>query len=198
MGFTRAVTRAKPTEALEIERDVTVANRHRRLRLPRGGVERLIAVLDADGRWPVPEGELSIVFVTDPELARIHEEFLDDPTVTDVITFEGDPLCGSAGEICVSADRAAEVASERGDPFSRELALYIVHGYLHLAGFDDLEPAKKRVMRRAESAALTALQRAGALPEFALALPPKRAAKAAAKPAKRAKTSAKGGSARGR
>jgi probable rRNA maturation factor len=46
--------------------------------------------------------------------------------------------------------------------------LYLVHGWLHLAGYDDLAPAKKRVMRRAEKRAMTLLARARAIPNFAL------------------------------
>jgi probable rRNA maturation factor len=148
----------------EARREVVLANRHRRLRLPRGSIQRVIHTLDADGRWPVGEGELSVAFVTDAELAALHGRFLDDPTETDVITFEGDPLCGSAGEICISADRAARVSGERGLPFEQELTLYLVHGYLHLAGFDDLEPRLKRRMRAAEAAALKLVADAGVLP----------------------------------
>jgi probable rRNA maturation factor len=98
----------------------------------------------------------------------LHARFLDDPTTTDVITFEGDSKFGSAGEICVSADTAARYAKEHGRDFSTELTLYVVHGWLHLAGHDDLVPAKKRLMRRAESRALQVLRREGAIPRFAL------------------------------
>ncbi len=52
--------------------------------------------------------------------------------------------------------------------FSAELTLYVVHGWLHLAGFDDLGPKKKRAMRRAEARALRLLARAGAVPQFTL------------------------------
>jgi probable rRNA maturation factor len=157
---------AKHSPAAE-ERDIAVLNRHKTLKVPKGAVERMLHALDRDGRWPVPEGELSIVFVSDEELAGLHDEFLDDPTVTDVITFEGDPLCGSAGEICVSVDRAIEVAAELKVPVEQELALYVVHGYLHLAGFDDLKPELKRVMRRAEAAALKVIELEKLLPAFA-------------------------------
>jgi probable rRNA maturation factor len=46
--------------------------------------------------------------------------------------------------------------------------LYLVHGWLHLAGYDDRTPAKKRVMRRAEARALALLRGARAVPRFAL------------------------------
>lgn len=161
-------------------RAVALANRHPRLRLDRRAVARVFATLDAAHaafaiRAPAfLLGELSVVFLTDPALARLHADFLDDPTPTDVITFEGESWPGlpagaaSAGEICVSVDTAARYARENGRDFSRELTLYLVHGWLHLAGYDDLEPAKKRVMRRAEARALRLLDRAGAVPRFSL------------------------------
>jgi probable rRNA maturation factor len=162
-------------------RVVAIANRHPRLRLDRRAVARVIQVLDASdavlGRdaATAPPGELSIVFLTDSALAKLHADFLDDPTTTDVITFEGDAAppglpadAGTAGEICVSADTAARFAREHGRNFSEELTLYVVHGWLHLAGHDDLEPAKKRAMRRAETRAMNLLRAHDAMPRFAL------------------------------
>jgi probable rRNA maturation factor len=115
-----------------------------------------------------------------------------DPTATDVITFEGEPLAGLAGEICVSADTAARYVGLQENPrtdgtsarhpptrragqqalqlqFAAELTLYLVHGWLHLAGYDDLKPAKKRRMRAAEARAMKLLHQAKVLPAFQLA-----------------------------
>lgn len=109
------------------------------------------------GSCAVPPGELSLAFFDDRRLARLHGDFLADPSTTDVITFEGLPEARSAGEICVSADTAARFAKENQLDFSRELTLYVVHGWLHLAGYDDLEPKKKRRMRAAEKRAMKML-----------------------------------------
>ncbi len=155
-------------------RAVAIANRHPRLRLSRRAVTRAIATLDAAAgefelRHPAfLAGELSLVFLTDPALAQIHADFLADPSTTDVITFEGQPALGTAGEICVSVDTAARFARTHRRDLSTELTLYLVHGWLHLAGYDDLVPAKKRAMRRAEARALRLLARAAALPRFTL------------------------------
>ena len=155
-------------------RSVALANRHPRLRLDRRAVARAIEILDsahsAIGIHPsaIPTGELSLVFLNDRALAQLHADFLDDPTTTDVITFEGDPTAGTAGEICVSVDTAASYARTHDRDFSRELTLYLVHGWLHLAGYDDLAPAKKRAMRRAEARAMRLLDQAHAVPKFSL------------------------------
>ena len=111
---------------------------------------------------------MSLAFLTDAALAKLHGDFLADPSETDVITFEGEPLAGLAGEVCVSVDTAAAYAKKQRIDFSAELTLYVVHGWLHLAGYDDLQPAKKRIMRRAEARALALLRRAGAMPRFRL------------------------------
>jgi probable rRNA maturation factor len=158
-------------------RSVSIANRHPRLRVDRRAVTRVIEVLDAQHEAigvkssALPDGELSLVFMNDAALAQLHADFLDDPSTTDVITFEGDPMLGTAGEICVSADTAAAYAKEHGRDFNTELTLYLVHGWLHLAGYDDLVPAKKRAMRRAEARAMRELLRAKTVPRFLLRAP---------------------------
>ncbi len=150
-------------------REISIHNAHPRLRLDRRAIAGAIGLLDTHAgrfRGGCPPGELSIAFLTDPALAALHADFLDDPATTDVITFEGNPGLGVAGEVCVSADTAAAYAAAHGRDFSAELTLYVVHGWLHLAGYDDLRPQKKRLMRAAEKRAMTLLGAAGAQPVF--------------------------------
>lgn len=152
-------------------RVIHVHNAHPRLRLNRRAIAKLVGVLDAhavDFSGGCPPGELSFAFLTDAALARLHADFLSDPSTTDVITFEGNRELGSGGEICVSADTARAYAATHDRDFSEELSLYLVHGWLHLAGYDDLVPAKKRIMRAAEKRAMALLRNANALPSFSL------------------------------
>ena len=74
--------------------------------------------------------ELELSLVDDATLAEVHADFLDDPTVTDVITFPH-------GEILVSVEMAARRAEEFGKGLRGETFLYLIHGILHLAGLDD-------------------------------------------------------------
>jgi len=111
-----------------------------------------------------PDLELAVVFVSDAELARMHGEWLDDPSPTDVIGFDlgadeqaGEERGGPQAELYVSAERARAVARARGGDERRELALYLVHGALHLCGFDDLHADARRRMRRAERTLLARL-----------------------------------------
>jgi probable rRNA maturation factor len=156
-------------------RVVTIHNGHPGLRPDRRAATALIRTLDAHaGKFlgGCPPGELSLAFLTDAGLARLHADFLADPGVTDVITFAGDPIHGLAGEICVSADAAVRQAGPgrsrktSKNNFSDELTLYLVHGWLHLAGYDDLAPRAKRKMRAAEARALKLLRAAGCRPRF--------------------------------
>ncbi len=153
-------------------RAVRVANRRPGLVLDRAALAGAVRLLDAHaGRFMggCPPGELSLAFLTDGELARLHGRFLGDPSATDVITFGGDSAAGTAGEVCISADAAARHAGRAAARLSRETTLYVVHGWLHLAGYDDTSPAARRSMRRAEARAMAMLARARALPRFKLA-----------------------------
>lgn len=153
----------------------TANRRHLRLRYTRAALVRCLETLDNQSGPHPPAGEISLAFLSDAALAKLHGDFLNDPTPTDVITFPGDEAEGLAGEICVSIDRANTEARKRRRPFALELTLYVVHGWLHLAGLDDLTPRGRRAMRRGERRLLTALQRARALPDFRL-LPRKKGA----------------------
>jgi probable rRNA maturation factor len=203
----KAKTDRSETGPTSFPRAIAIRNAHPRLHVPRAAVAKAIALLDAQFemlpadlphlslsrarlaelkskiREVSPVGELSLVFLTDPALAKIHGDFMNDSTATDVITFEGDPLSGLAGEICVSADTAWKYVGSALAPTSRtrspqaatlqrevatELTLYVVHGWLHLAGYDDLHPAKKRRMRAAESRAMKLLAAHQAIPPFRL------------------------------
>jgi probable rRNA maturation factor len=153
-------------------RILEVAIRHPRLWADRKRLKAAVEVLDAHPDsfgGGCPRGELSVAFLTDRALAELHGRYLEDPSRTDVITFEGDPAHGQAGEICVSVDAAVRHAGRSRARLSREVTLYVVHGWLHLAGYDDLRPAAKRAMRRSEGRALQLLEGAGALPRFKLA-----------------------------
>lgn len=119
-----------------------------------GVVRAVEAALLRGGR---PGLELAVVLVDDATLAELHGRFLDDPTPTDVMAFDLGDGDGPAGEVYVSVDRARAVAAERGVGLDRELALYLVHGALHLCGHDDHAEDERQAMRRAEAEVLAGL-----------------------------------------
>jgi probable rRNA maturation factor len=87
--------------------------------------------------------EIEITIVDDATIARIHGEFMDDPTATDVITFHH-------GEIIISADTAARQGREHRQTVQREVLLYAIHGLLHLHGHEDRDPAEAAAMQAAQ------------------------------------------------
>ena len=74
-----------------------------------------------------------------------------------------------AGEICVSVDRAKQESDTRSLPFPEELSLYLIHGWLHLVGFDDLEKVDREVMRLEEQKVMGMVKKLDAWPDFRLA-----------------------------
>ena len=101
---------------------------------------------------------LAIVFVTDPVLLEMHAVHLNDPTETDVISFDlGEEGEGPVGELYVSVDRARSIAEQRCVSLARELTLYVVHGVLHLCGYDDHEDEDRKEMRQAENEVMKVL-----------------------------------------
>jgi len=85
--------------------------------------------------------EIEITVVSDRTIGKVHGDFFDDPTATDVITFPH-------GEILLGAATIASNAAEYGHQPSEELALCVVHGFMHLGGWDDLTPSDARKMAR--------------------------------------------------
>jgi probable rRNA maturation factor len=109
-------------------------------------------------RESVTDATLSITVLGDAEIRRLNRRFLAHDWPTDVLSFDlsdpGEPL---SGEVIVSAERAARVAKRRQADAQAELLLYVVHGLLHLCGYDDLSPDKARRMHRRENEILTEL-----------------------------------------
>lgn len=114
-------------------------------------------------------GVLSVVFLNEEDHSKIHGDFLQDYRPTDVITFPSDPENEMVGEICVSVDRALCEAASRSLPIEKELGLYLIHGWLHLVGFDDQNEVDRKIMRREEANAMSLVDKDGRWPNFLLA-----------------------------
>ena len=91
--------------------------------------------------------EIEFSIISDHEMTRVHAEFLNDPTPTDVITFHH-------GEILVSADTAHRQGSEHGQSLDHELALYLIHGLMHLGDWDDHDAVEAAEMAQQQEAVL--------------------------------------------
>ena len=96
--------------------------------------------------------EIAVWIVSDRRIAALHRKFMDEPGATDVITFQH-------GEIFISAETARRHAHRFGNTLARELKLYVVHGLLHLQGFDDRNERGARAMRAVQSRILAKARR---------------------------------------
>lgn len=139
-------------------RTIDICSKHPNFSAEAFWIKKILGKLDALEEFKIPHGDLSIVFLTNDQIEKLHEAYLDDPTSTDVITFPGDPEMDFAGEICVCVDVAKERASEFQSTFEDELKLYLIHGWLHLAGYQDDTEENILLMRRAEKIVLEALR----------------------------------------
>jgi probable rRNA maturation factor len=140
---------------------VDVSDRQSLLRVSARGLERLVrSALIAEG---VEQAEIGVILVDDRRIAAVHRRWLGLAGPTDVITFDlsagtaGPPRAGVlAGDIVVSTETARRMARAVGWTPRQELAYYIVHGVLHLTGYDDHTPADRRQMRARERAVMKA------------------------------------------
>jgi rRNA maturation RNase YbeY len=99
-------------------------------------------------------GQISVIFCSDPYLLDINRKYLGHDYYTDIITFdycEGDLL---NGDLFISIDTVRDNAAFYGASFEEELHRVIVHGLLHLIGYDDHSDADTAAMRAAENRAL--------------------------------------------
>lgn len=108
----------------------------------------------------ISDAEISLAIVDDASIHQVNREHLQHDYPTDVISFRLDEpnedfsipgeSTGFEGEIVISAETAARRAGEFDWSPAEEVVLYLVHGLLHLAGYDDRTPDDRRRMQEAE------------------------------------------------
>lgn len=128
---------------------VVITNRQRAVALDIAFIRRVVDAAKAACAAAIksklePLGGLEAVeatIVSDKTIARVHGDFFDDPTPTDVITFQH-------GEILIGASTVADNARRYGHSASEEAALCVIHGLLHLGGWNDLTATDVKQMAR--------------------------------------------------
>jgi probable rRNA maturation factor len=129
---------------------IEISNRQRVRKLNLRLLEQIAAA--ALEELKIKDAELSVVLVSAKESAAMNEKFLGHEGPTDVITFDykhpesriQNPECQIHGEIFICVEEATRQAKEFKTSWQSELARYVIHGILHLAGHDDLKPAARR------------------------------------------------------
>jgi len=136
---------------------IALTDRQRALKLNKPALRRIARdVLAHEG---ISDAGISLVFIDDAEMQALNRRHLAHDYPTDVLSFlleerDGDGCRFVEAEVIVSTDTALRDATRFGWTADAELALYVVHGLLHVCGYGDLTPREKATMRRAERAAL--------------------------------------------
>jgi len=123
--------------------------------------DRLAEALTLSG---VTTASLSVTLIDDPTMIQLHTQHCDDPTPTDVLTFDladreppnpGDFVTHIDGDLVICRDEAQRQAAARGHDARTELLLYAVHGLMHLLGEDDHDDTDYHRMHQREDQLLT-------------------------------------------
>ncbi len=129
--------------------ELVVTLSHPTLHVDEDGLERLVRhVLAAEGP---PWDAIGIILADHPTVLALNRAYLDHNYLTDVLSFPlHEPGAPVAGEVYVDLDTAAERHAEFGVTFEEEVRRYVVHGLLHLLGYDDATPTEKAAMHALE------------------------------------------------
>ena len=103
-------------------------------------------------------GNINVIFCSDDYLLSLNKKHLNHNYYTDVITFNYCSNKTISGDIFVSVDRVRAFSIDTNTPFLSEINRVIVHGVLHLCGFDDKKPDEILKMRKLEDLYLTKLK----------------------------------------
>jgi probable rRNA maturation factor len=129
---------------------IAVHNRQRAIKIEIAGLQafaeraqELALKLHAGKARPKKLSHIEVILVSDRRMSELHQRFLQIDGPTDVITFQH-------GEIVISVETARRQAHTFGTSLKDELRLYLVHGLLHLRGFEDKAASSARVMRAAQ------------------------------------------------
>jgi len=159
--------------------DIVVANRQRQRKINRRLMKQIVNALLAELK--IEKAEIGICLVRAPEMTRLNETFLKHKGSTDVIAFDYAYNVGQAsrlpqeplkrkmdrrdacptlhGDIFICVEEAVRQARKFGTIWQSEIVRYLIHGVLHLLGFDDARAAARRKMKREENRLLREITR---------------------------------------
>ena len=128
---------------------VDVANQQSHLPFDQGRLKDAVQTVLEEAS--LAEAQISLAVVDDRTIGELHGRYLDNDSPTDVISFALERSeTRLEGEVVVSAQTASAAAGRYGWAAEDELLLYVIHGTLHLVGYDDTTPEKQAEMHRQE------------------------------------------------
>ena len=158
-------TRRPPGRPPSVRYAIQVSDEQAHLSVPSGRIRQIARVVfEAE---EVSRATISVALVDNGTIHRLNRQHLNHDEETDVLSFlfDSEPGVSAArtgtrgprgkgsrldGEVVISAEMALQTAPRFGWSAPEELTLYLVHGLLHLCGYDDLTDAERRVMRNRE------------------------------------------------
>lgn len=102
-------------------------------------------------------GEVSYIFCDDPKILEVNVQYLQHDYFTDIITFDYTEGNKISGDLFISLDTVKTNAEQFGTPYNEELHRVIIHGILHLCGFEDKSEEAEIRIRQLENEALSLL-----------------------------------------
>ena len=113
---------------------IEVVNRQRSRKLQAAlWVGRVTEMLDVIGK---PDSSVTVAFVSDKKIRELNRQFRSVDKATDVLSFPSDSDDSEMGDIAISVETAARQAKQNGLTLNGEIAQLILHGLLHLSGYD--------------------------------------------------------------
>ena len=152
--------------------NVAIVNRQRTKKISARFLKQVAAELFAE--LEIAEAELGVHLVGAKKMAQVNRQFLGHKGSTDVITFDhsvkGKAESGMRkaihGELFICVDDAVAQANEFETDWQSEVVRYLIHGVLHLLGYDDLQPDLRREMKREENRLVRRLEKRFALAQL--------------------------------
>jgi probable rRNA maturation factor len=134
---------------------VAISSTQKALRVGRKAIAELVAFVSAAEGYPIADADIAVV--DSAKMAELNRRYLRHSGATDVLSFDLSeaPKIGLSVQLIVCGDVAAAEAAARGLTPSRELLLYVVHGLLHVMGYED-ESIRGSVRMRARQEELLA------------------------------------------
>lgn len=99
-------------------------------------------------------GDISVIFVSDEYLLQVNNQYLEHDYFTDIITFDYSEDHIVSGDLFISVDTVLSNSQDFNVTFLQELHRVIIHGVLHLIGFDDKSDADQEIMTKMENLSL--------------------------------------------
>ena len=124
---------------------VSIASPQELVKLDRPRLREIVRQVMAEE--DIKDYEISLAFVDNPTIHGINKRFLEHDEPTDVITFPYSSGKVLVGELVIGVEVALEQARVGGHEVDAELALYVIHGLLHLVGYDDKDAHDRKQMR---------------------------------------------------